>query len=105
MLNEKITVAICGKSYRLITDNIRQLMEDAAAVEKCIKDFCSTDDFREKADAAVLTALNYAGEISEYKAKLALTQGRVAELEKGEAAAKAAAAEHSELKKESAELA
>ena len=63
MLNEKVTISVCGSSYRLKTDNARQLISDAGEIEKRISDYCRTIDYIEKDDAAVFTALDLMTEI------------------------------------------
>ena len=37
MLNEKITITVCGKNYRLVTDNSGLLIEAAKDVERRIE--------------------------------------------------------------------
>ncbi len=57
MLNEKVTVVICGKNYRLRTDNSKQLFAAAADVDSRITGYCGEDSNIGKEDAAVLAAL------------------------------------------------
>ena len=63
MLNEKVTISICGYSYRLRTDNAKQLISMSAEVEKRITDYCAANDAMEKTDATIFTALDLATEI------------------------------------------
>ncbi len=104
MLNKHLVITICGRSYPLVTDNPAQITENARAVEKSIIDFCKADDAREKEDAAVLSALSFAVEVSELKAALAAAQNELEQRKKLEEAAKSALQENAALKAENSKL-
>ena len=112
MLNEKVTISVCGSSYRLKTDNAKQLISDAGEVEKRISEYCRNIDYIEKADAAVFTSLDLMTEIhilSSECSRLELENKdliRVAEQGAGAIEENASLrAANAELKKENDELA
>ncbi|MDE6726468.1 MAG: cell division protein ZapA, partial [Oscillospiraceae bacterium] len=90
MLNEKVTVVICGKNYRLRTDNAKQLYAAATDVDVRITEYCGADHNMGKEDAAVLAALDCFNELNEFKAKCAALSAETEKLKKNEAAAKTA---------------
>ena len=69
MLNEKITITILGKNYRLVTDNAKLLMEAAGEVERRISEYCRNGSDWGKEDAAVFTALACPNELAALKAQ------------------------------------
>lgn len=99
MLNEKITITICGKNYRLKTDDSNMLVLAAADVERRITEYCSGTDMG-KEDAAVFSALDCCIEVAELKEKCAALSAEVDRLKIGEEAAKSAQAENKALKNE-----
>lgn len=111
MLNEKVTISICDKSYRLRTDNAKQLIGMSAEVEKRIVDYCAANDSMEKDDAAIFTALDLATEVHALRGECSgLEQNNVSLKKQLDGAAlaieenKALKAASEELKRESTEL-
>ncbi len=104
MLNEKITITVCGKNYRLVTDNSGLLIEAAKDVERRIEEYCQNGSDWGKEDAAVFTALDCTNEIAELKAQCASLAAEVNRLKIGEEAAKSAQAENRSLKEENLSL-
>lgn len=111
MLNEKITITICGKPYRLRTDNSRQLISMGEEIERRITEYCQSASMS-KDDAAVFAALDLISDIYALRGEKDKLSKRITALEKGEAAAAAAVEENSRLnfenevlKKDSEELA
>ena len=111
MLNEKITITICGKNYRLKTDNSEQLIAAAKNVEDRITEYCANVVDLGKEDAAVFSALDCFNELGELKNQCAKLAAEVERLRKGEEAAvkaveesKALSAENASLKKSKEEL-
>ncbi len=104
MLNEKVTVVICGKNYRLRTDNSRQLFAAAADVDMKISAYCDNDHNMRKEDAAVLAALDCFNDLNELKTKCAQLASEVGTLTKSIEQANAAIEENKKLKEDAASL-
>ncbi len=104
MLNEKITITILGKNYRLVTDNAALLMEAAKDVEQRISEYCRSGSDWGKEDAAVFTALDCTNEIAELKAQCKSLAAEVDRLRMGEDAAVKARSENKFLKEENIAL-
>lgn len=104
MLNEKITITILGKNYRLVTDNAKLLIEAAQDVERRISEYCQSGSDWGKEDAAVFTALDCTNEIAELKAQCKSLASEVDKLRIGEEAAAKACAENKFLKEENIAL-
>lgn len=104
MLNEKVTVVICGKNYRLRTDNSRQLFAAAADVDMKISAYCDNDHNMRKEDAAVLAALDCFNDLNELKTKCAQLASEVGTLTKSIEQANAAIEENKKLKEDVASL-
>ncbi|MDE6733303.1 MAG: cell division protein ZapA, partial [Oscillospiraceae bacterium] len=104
MLNEKVTVVICGKNYRLRTDNSRQLFAAAADVDMKISAYCDNDRNMRKEDAAVLAALDCYNDLNELKTKYAQLTSEVGTLTKSIEQANAAIEENKKLKEDVASL-
>ena len=112
MLNEKVTISVCGSSYRLRTDDAQLLKNMAAEIEKRITDYCHANENIEKMDGAVFASLDLLSEIHTLRGECsALEQERDAlkkaqdEFQMTAEEYKALKAASAELKKESSELA
>ena len=74
MLNEKLTIKICGKSFRLKTDNAKLLTDSVQKLEKNVANYCSDNAenlYFDKEMAIILSALDCFNEIEELKANCA----------------------------------
>ena len=100
MLNEKVTVVICGKNYRLRTDNSKQLFVAADYVDARITGYCDADANMGKDDAAVLAALDCFNELTELKTKYAQLTSELDRMKKTEEATKSALEENKKLREE-----
>lgn len=112
MLNEKVTISVCGKSYRLRTDDARLLTSMAAEVEKRITDYCHANGSMEKDDAAIFAALDLLSDIHTLREECSSLEQERDALKKKQADFELSAEEYKalkaaseELKKESSELA
>ena len=104
MLNENVTITICGKSYRLRTNDSKQLAATAAQVEKMITSYCAANEDLDKYDAAVFAALDCFDEISGLKSRCEEYGRQVSQYEKNESAAAAAVEENKALRTENDSL-
>lgn len=62
MLNEKVTVTICGKSYNLRTDDASSLLRQGEEADRRITEYCREMSLS-KDDACVFTVLDVLGEL------------------------------------------
>lgn len=62
MLNEKVTVTICGKAYNLRTDNASSLIRQGEEADRRITEYCREMSLS-KDDACVFTVLDLLGDI------------------------------------------
>ncbi|MDE7229700.1 MAG: cell division protein ZapA, partial [Oscillospiraceae bacterium] len=90
MLNEKVTITICGKNYRLKTDNSEQTVAAAKDIEERISGYCSESLSVTKEDASVFAALDCLNELYEMADSCKTLAAEVERLKKGEEAAKKA---------------
>lgn len=104
MLNEKITITVCGKNYKLVTDNSAVLVEAARDLERRIVEYCRSGADWGKEDAAVFAALDCTNEVAELNAKCKALAAEVNRLKTGEEAARNAVAENKTLKEENLAL-
>ncbi|MDE7363122.1 MAG: hypothetical protein K2N38_14460 [Oscillospiraceae bacterium] len=104
MLNEKITITVCGKNYKLVTDNSAMLVEAARDLDRRITEYCRSGSDWGKEDAAVFAALDCTNEVAELNAKCKALTAEVNRLKTGEEAAKNAIAENKALKEENIAL-
>ena len=104
MLNEKVTVIIGGKNYRLRTDNSKQLYAAALDVDSRLAEYCDADRDMRKEDAAVLAALDCYNELNELKSKCAEYALELEKTKKTENDAKSALEENKRLKEDNEKL-
>lgn len=111
MLNEKVTVTICGKPYNLRTDNAAALLRQGDEAERRITEYCRELSLS-KDDACVFTILDLLGELETASAQRdSYAQKNAAMVSAAEKGAKALeenkvlAAENALLTKDSAALA
>lgn len=104
MLNEKITVTIGGRNYKLVTDNAAFLLEAAEKIDKKMEEYCTDNIDLRRDDAAVYSALEISNELTECAAKLSSANSEIAELKAAEAAGRAAVEENKRLRADSGEL-
>ena len=64
MLNEKVTVTICGKAYNLRTDNASSLIRQGEEADRRITEYCREMSLS-KDDACVFTVLDLLGDLEE----------------------------------------
>mgnify|MGYP000804296110 FL=1 len=57
MLNEKVTVTICGKAYNLRTDNASSLIRQGEEADRRITEYCREMSLS-KDDACVLSLIH-----------------------------------------------
>lgn len=112
MLNEKVTISVCGSSYRLRTDDAQQLVSMASELEKRITDYCHANEHIEKIDGAVFASLDLLSEIHTLRRECSALEQERDVLKKAQddfqitaEEYKALKAASEELKKESSELA
>lgn len=68
MLNEKVTVTICGKAYNLRTDNASSLIRQGEEADRRITEYCREMSLS-KDDACVLTVLDLLGDLDSANAQ------------------------------------
>ena len=68
MLNEKVTVTICGKPYNLRTDNAAALLRQGEETDRRITEYCRSMSLS-KDDACVFTVLDLLGELETVSAE------------------------------------
>ena len=104
MLNETVTITICGKNYRLKTDNSAQTVAAAKDIESKISEYCSESLRVTKEDASVFAALDCLNELYEMKKSCKALAAEAERLQKGEEEAKIAVEKCRELEKENTAL-
>ena len=68
MLNEKVTVTICGKAYNLRTDNASSLIRQGEEADRRITEYCREMSLS-KDDACVFTVLDLLGDLDSANAQ------------------------------------
>lgn len=104
MLDQTVTITICGKNYRLKTDNIEQITTAVNDLENKFSEYCSESLRFSKEDAAVFTALDFINELYDMKKDCKALAGEIERLKKGEEAAKSAIEKCRALEEENAKL-
>ena len=68
---EGVVVKICGRNYSIVADVKNEVTRQIAnMVDEKIRELQETANIRDDLKAAVLSAMNIAGELYEYKEKL-----------------------------------
>lgn len=102
MLNEKITLEICGRSFYLLTDNSEKLYALAAKVDEKIRYFLNSDmdfDF-----STILAALSYAEDLSDLTEELEKLRASEAEFKASANEINELMEQNNALRKENEEL-
>ena len=104
MLNEKITVTIGGRNYKLVTDNSKILLAAAEKIDKKMEEYCSANIDLRRDDAAVYSALEISNELCELEEMLSSASAEITRLKAAEEKGTAAIEENKKLKADSDEL-
>lgn len=104
MLNEKITVTIGGRNYKLVTDNSKILLAAAEKIDKKMGEYCTANIDLRRDDAAVYSALEISNELCEVEEMLSSASAEITRLKAVEEKGTAALEENKKLKADSDEL-
>ncbi len=104
MLNEKITVTIGGRNYKLVTDNSKILLAAAEKIDKKMEEYCTANIDLRRDDAAVYSALEISNDLCEAEEMLSSASAEITRLKAVEEKATASAEENKKLKADSDEL-